>query len=73
MLKAPLTLLLFFCFKQLLELNLNFIYWAAWVAQRFSGAFGPGHDLGDPGSSTALGSAWSLLLPLLVSLSLCLS
>ena len=31
-------------------------FWAAWVAQRFSAAFSPGPDLGDPGSSPTSGS-----------------
>ena len=30
--------------------------WAAWVAQRFSAAFSPGHDPGVPGLSPTLGS-----------------
>ena len=34
----------------------NGILGAAWVAQWFSTAFGPGCDTGDPGSSPTLGS-----------------
>ena len=47
--------------------------WAAWVAQRFSATFSPGPDPGDPGESHVRLPAWSLLLPLPLSLSLCLS
>ena len=50
---------------------------AAWVAQRFSAAFSPGCDPGDPGSSPTSGSlrgaCFSLCLCLLPFLSLCLS
>ena len=45
---------------------LNNSYWAAQVAQRFSAAFNPGRDPGDPGSSPTSGSlhgACFLLLP----------
>ena len=52
--------------------------WAAQVAQRFSAAFGLGWDPGDsiPGPQAPIGlPAWSLLLPLSVTLplSLCVS
>ena len=47
---------------------------AARVAQPFSAACSPGRDPGDPGSSSPLGlPAWSLLLPLPVSLPLSMS
>ena len=50
---------------------------AAQVAQRFSATFGPGHDLGDLGSSPTSGSlheaCFSLCLCLCLSLSLSLS
>ena len=53
------------------------LFWAALVAQRFSAAFGPGCDNGDPGSSPASGSlhgaCFSLCLCLCLSLSLSLS
>ena len=47
---------------------------AAWVPQRFSAAFSPEPDPRDPESQVRL-PAWSLLLPLPVSLplSLCVS
>ena len=51
--------------------------WAAWVAQRFSATFGPGHDPWDPGSSPTSGSlhgaCFSLCLCLCLSLSMCVS
>ena len=40
-----------------------------WVAQRFSAAFGPGHDPGDPGSSPMLGSLYGACFSLCLSLS----
>ena len=44
------------------------------VAQQFSTAFSPGPDSGDPGSTSHIGlPAWSLLLPLPVSLTLSVS
>ena len=50
---------------------------AARVAQRFSAAFSPGRDPGDPGLSPMMGSpcgaCFSLCLCLCLSLSLCLS
>ena len=42
---------------------------AAPVAQRFSAAFGPGPDPGDPGSSPTLGSLHGACFPLCASLS----
>ena len=48
-------------------------HWAAWMAQRFSATFSPGCDPGD-GIESHLGlPAWSLLLPLPVSLPLSFS
>ena len=51
------------------------ILWAAPVAQQFSAAFSPGPDPGDLIQSHIELPAWSLLLPLPVSLplSLCMS
>ena len=50
--------------------------WAAWVAQRFSAAFSPGCDPGDPGSSSTSGSLQQPASPsacVSASLSLCVS
>ena len=46
------------------------LIWAAWVAQGFSSAFGPGPDPGDQGSPVP---HWAFLHGACFSLSLCVS